>query len=73
MKAMHQGTLIVTADGTVRGMIAGDVIVRAPARVVVSGMVAGDVVVEPGAFARVSGMVAGRVTGDAEIKGLVGG
>ena len=73
MKGMHDGTLVVSEDGKISGMITGDVVVRAPARVKVSGMVTGDVVVEPGAFAKVSGMVTGRVTGDAIVTGMVGG
>ena len=71
MNGMHRGTLVVTEDGTVSGMIDGDVIVRAPARAKVSGMVTGDVVVKPGAFAKISGMVTGRVTGDAVVSGMV--
>ena len=61
---MHQGTLVVTEDSRISGMILGDVIVRAPARALVSGMVTGDVVVEPGASAVVTGMVSGRVSGE---------
>ena len=72
MTGMHEGTLVVTQDGRVSGMVTGDVIVRARARAIISGMVSGDVTVEPGAFARISGMVTGRVTGDAEVSGIVG-
>jgi cytoskeletal protein CcmA (bactofilin family) len=76
MRGMHGGDLIMDGDGSVSGMIAGDVIVRAGCDVRISGMIAGDVIVEAGATAWISGMVSGRIIdqgGDVRVSGMVRG
>lgn len=76
MRGMTAGSLEVTSDGTVRGMVGGDVIVASGVDATIRGMIAGDVIVEPGARVRITGMVSGRVVnhgGMVEVEGMVGG
>ncbi|WP_230483133.1 hypothetical protein [Sphingomonas sp. Leaf21] len=73
---MTAGSVQVTSDGVVDGMIGGDVIVASGIRAIVKGMVAGDVIVEAGAEVRITGMVAGRVVnhgGLVDMRGMVAG
>lgn len=75
-RGMHAGSLLMERDGTVSGMIAGDVEIAAGRHVRVSGMVAGDLIVGAGAVVTVTGMVGGRVIApDAhvDIQGMVAG
>lgn len=76
MRGMLAGSLEMTSDGTVRGMVGGDVIVASGVHATIKGMVAGDVIVERGASVRVTGMVSGRVVnlgGVVEVRGMVAG
>lgn len=76
MRGMTAGSLEMTTDGTVRGMVGGDVIVASGVHATIKGMVAGDVIVERGAFVRITGMVSGRVVnlgGAVKVKGMVAG
>ena len=76
MRGMTAGSLEITSDGTVRGMIGGDVIVASGVHATIKGMVAGDVIIEPGAMVRITGIVSGRVVnqgGMVEVKGMVAG
>ena len=76
MRGMTAGSLEITSDGTVRGMIGGDVIVASGVHATIKGMVAGDVIIEPGAMVWITGMVSGRVVnqgGMVEVKGMVAG
>ena len=76
MRGMTAGSVEVTSDGTVRGMVGGDVIVASGVDATIRGMIAGDVIVEPGARVRITGMVSGRVVnhgGMAEVEGMVAG
>lgn len=73
---MTAGSLEITSDGTVRGMVGGDVIVASGVHATIKGMVAGDVIIEPGAMVRITGIVSGRVVdqgGMVEMKGMVAG
>lgn len=76
MRGMTAGSVEMTSDGTLRGMIGGDVIVAPGVHAIVKAMVAGDVVVECGASVRITGMVSGRVVnlgGAVEVRGMVAG
>lgn len=76
MRGMTAGSLEITSDGTVRGMVGGDVIVASGVHATIKGMVAGDVIIEPGAMVRITGIVSGRVVdqgGMVEMKGMVAG
>ncbi|WP_314374329.1 hypothetical protein [Sphingomonas paucimobilis] len=76
MRGMMAGSLEIISDGTVRGMVGGDVIVASGVHATIKGMVAGDVIIEPGAMVRITGMVSGRVVnqgGMVEVKGMVAG
>lgn len=76
MRGMTAGSLEMTTDGTVRGMVGGDVIVASGVHATIKGMVAGDVIVERGATVRITGMVSGRVVnlgGAVKVKGMVAG
>ncbi len=76
MRGMTAGSLEMTSDGTVRGMIGGDVLVASGVHATIKGMVAGDVIVERGASVRITGMVSGRVVnlgGTVEVRGMVAG
>jgi len=73
---MTAGSVAVTSDGTVRGMVGGDVVVAPGVHATIKGMIAGDVIVEPGARVRITGMVSGRVVnhgGAVEVEGMVAG
>ena len=76
MKMMHRGTLVIDRDSDMRGMIAGDLIIRPGCDVTVAGMVSGDVIIEQGARVRITGMVSGSVIeagGIAVVSGMVAG
>ncbi len=76
MREMYDGDLVMDRDGSVSGMIAGDVIVRSGREVRISGMVAGDVIIEDGAIVHISGMVSGRIIdhgGEVRTSGMVRG
>ncbi len=76
MRGMTAGSLEVTSDGRVRGMVGGDVTVASGVDATIRGMIAGDVIVEPGARVRITGMVSGRVVnhgGMVKVEGMVAG
>ncbi|WP_322965127.1 hypothetical protein [Sphingomonas fuzhouensis] len=76
MRGMTAGSVEVTSDGAVRGMVGGDVIVASGVRATIKAMVAGDVIVEPGAQVRITGMISGRVVnrgGVVRNEGMVAG
>ncbi|WP_294235815.1 hypothetical protein [uncultured Sphingomonas sp.] len=76
MRGMTAGSVEMISDGTLRGMIGGDVIVAPGVHATIKAMVGGDVVVERGASVRITGMVSGRVVnlgGAVEVRGMVAG
>jgi hypothetical protein len=70
-----EGSLTLTEDVLIEGVVIGDVVVSAPANLDVQGLVTGDLILEAGASARVHGRVKGLVTnlgGDLAVFGAIG-
>lgn len=57
-----QGPVLINEDATIEGVVIGDVLIAAPAKVALKGLVTGDFIIEPCAAARVQGRVRGILT-----------
>lgn len=70
----HKGSLTLTQDTNVRGIVTGDVIVTPNVSAIISGIVNGQVLVGKDSRARVSGIVNKQVVNDGgyvEVSGIV--